>query len=407
MRRLHRPALVVASSALALAACAPTQPPATTGVLPGAAVAPQTAPTKTATVIVDGWSVAAMGTTDLTVDGEAVKLEPLAEEHLRELSPGTLELLASRLHSVRRNWNCGPDGCAAGNVTMTLSQLAEPKFIPLLGETYAAAAIDHGVYAATVEPSTTPFNIAAGEFSSAPEAFPALEAGAELVVAAGLGVIFPFQPYWAETTDSYFYYDLRYGQPVADIPSAEILDAVKLGLANTSGGEYLRGLHPSQLSLWTSLTAGCGSEVNCVIDSPETQTETILSETLELCYEGSSLGTALVYQHLDDVTFPYPTHQLGAWGDAAVDPLALTVEEIDARLAAPHLTEATQLLRAGLHLWQLETTGDGLAPALRLVAPLAYVRELGPDETAEPVSAEEIITQLLPDYVSVCDTSNA
>lgn len=398
--------------ATTVVACAPnTAPNPTTrsrpAVPPPSSTTPTLRPEQAALIVVDGWSVAALGTHELLVAGERVTLKPLTAEQIRTLSSDTLTLLASRLHSARRDWACDAGSCSAGNTTLVAEQLAEPALIPTFGEVYEASGVEHGVFAAALEnPPAEPFGITAGSFISAPDSFPALKSDDELVVAAGLGTVFPFTPYWTQSDDAYFYYDLNFGASLTSEPPVELAELLNRGLSDASAANAIHLLHPSQLSLWTSLTTGCGSEVACTIEAPEVSSEELLSTTVELCYEGAPLGSAEVYQRIDTVRFPYRTHQLGAWGDTAVDPLALTVEEIDARLAAPHLTEATRLLRAGLHLWQLETTGDGLAPALRLVAPLAYVRELGPDETAEPVSAEEIITQLLPDYVSVCDTSN-
>lgn len=289
--------------------------------------------TKTVQVIVDGWSQAILGTREITfVPEEAgpsdkVILSPASGTVIDRLDPEIVKDLAGRLVDAESDRDCDEGAvCStpAGGTVDIGALLDDPTQIPHYGDVYKAWGITDGVWVAEAEVpvSEEGFVVVSGDFKSD---VMVAEGDGPLVLAAGLGIIFPLDPHWTDEAAPY-----RFGVTNAsfeDDPEAATTDEAKLATAAVSGlaasGPDLYNAQPDLLTYMTSLPTGCGGVATCVPSTVEAAVETASVVTETVCHpERDGKLLAVTRDEIRRFTLPHPTHIMGLWNGQSRDELA-------------------------------------------------------------------------------------
>lgn len=400
---------------LMMAACAPSTAETTTTTTRPTLPLPQpptpsTTPSDASfTIIMDGWSVAALPSTQVELsDGTSVGLRPMSESEIAALPAEVQVKLLGRLHSADRGWACDETACVSGNgVAAFHSHLSSPATIPVFGEVYEAAGVNHGVYSATVKlPSASRTVVSVGGWSIQQGALSDVTSGSHVVLSAGLGVVFPLTPLWATTADEFYRYDTRVEYPVmSDDGSRAVQTALLNGLADASASEHLISLDPSELTFMTSLPMGCGSAVICSIEQPDVAVHTTREHDHTACFEEFPIGRAGIFQRVVTVDLPHPTFLFPAMMKGADLSALASPADFDALLRTPRIVSGSiDLYLEGVQMWVHTPSPAGdvdeeLHPTL--VTYLAFGQEVEPSGFELP-AIEEVAARLLPDFASLC-----
>lgn len=297
--------------------------------------------TRTVTVFVDGWSAAVAGgpTLEVTVAGdtEQVVFRPATPAELRaaaDVAPDAVTALAARLVNGDVTLRCASEGCLSDAGPVSFGELAEPARHPHLGPTYTTWGIETGVWVATVDlpADTFTFTIAApgtnqpgftfslGDFALSDndtaegDAHIAAEPAASngwshgvYAVGVAFGQVFPIDAAWlSDAHPSKFLRD----ETTATLRLPEYATPLFAG-GPAAVVDYARSLTPSQLTLMSSPSLGCGYGVAC---TPYTvyQVTSSTSALTALCRDNTRYPAQLVDARWS-ATLPGPTQQGGVW----------------------------------------------------------------------------------------------
>lgn len=283
------------------------------------------------TVIVDGWSamllrnpVLAMTAGTASAD---VTLRPATLKDLRsvaKIAPEAIEALAARLATSDRSLQCSAESCRTASGDLPFSALLAPTELAETGPTFTTWGMAAGAYIATITvpadaPSlrlAVPGNDAAGYSFELPASDDA-EGIEELpdngwnrgVYAAGVGFgrVFPITASWLAGEAHWV------GRQPGEAPATAPVLLSPPFVAGPGVAEPAAGtLTPSQLTVLSSPTTGCGFTAACT-PMPTFFASVTASKALKVC---SADGTALPAQVIDATwrgSLPGPTQLGGVW----------------------------------------------------------------------------------------------
>src|SRR5690606_10658803 len=120
--------------------------------------------------------------------------------------------------------------------------------------------------------------------------------GLGLLLAAGLGRIFPLEPAWVSSAAPYnptFFGGFSSSEPgyrssASDV-DARLLEAAARGLADPSASQVLRTLPANELTYLTSPSVGCAPFVTCIPATADVALEVSSAEKLQVCVAAEAL----------------------------------------------------------------------------------------------------------------------
>lgn len=297
------------------------------------------------TLFLDGWSVAAMGTSTIDVTtpdmvGGTIVLHPLSAQQIRNSladDPEAIATYLARMYTSASAVKCTKDGCTVDGKDVDPGVLADPASIPGLGDVYKGSGVTHGLYAARVyvpkENST--LNLSANGFSGSVSPADFIDNNDKIVerpatsetgfkkgswaLSAGLGRIFPNDPAWIWEKPRIFDYDATYYTPSAvGLDKAYVGPVLISALTDAKAAPLVKRFSSSQMSYYTSPTTGCGTTILCVVTGSDVQVSNLKNQAAEACLfkpTDPPYGRAVLLNQTAHIKVrtPGPVLLMGAW----------------------------------------------------------------------------------------------
>lgn len=356
---------------------APVSPSSAVSPSPSASASdpgPDRRPKTDVLLLTDGWSLRIAGSNDVIVtdadgDRDTVTFAPIDGDTLQRVlrdAPAALVPLLGRMFPMTDDIVCTVDGCAVDGEPVTLQQLADASTVPDLGPSYAGWGVPAVLYAAQSSVAAdTRFeaSIAGGESVpliapvSSPEALEGedfdlealasdpyfgFNAGVYPVSTAFVRTFVP-DPVWVSDR-----FEPRFPFTGGEVPELSVLEEIAAGPV-----PFLDGLNAPEpaaadldgaaLTWLSSPSSGCGPGVMC---TPEAVPYAIVGDLVDVrvekaCSPDGDLGV-IIRDALIDVSYPYPTHQTGAWYEQSS-----TVKPLSDKPAAAAFWRGTPALASG------------------------------------------------------------
>jgi hypothetical protein len=286
--------------------------------------------TRNVLVLVDGWSTRILEGSRLWVDIPQVgrrelNLAPLDAARLGDLRsnhPQALGDIVARLTTAGPLAGCDPNACRDGmGAPVTVEQLADPSTLTGTGPVFEAWGIGAAVLAAEfpVGPDTGSVSFSTDLLGWSPAMLSVVDLDDDsqgsprpvLVVAAGLGRLFPLSPAFAGPEPFIGPID-----PMP-LPATATTTAVPFTAGLSVADPAAQGLDPRWLTYLTSPSTGCGVGVLCLPTEAGDLAKLEIKdrETRAFCVADTN-GARVEIDYLDAiwrVDYPRPTHQAGAW----------------------------------------------------------------------------------------------
>lgn len=327
-------------------------------------------------LVVDGWSKLSMadGVLQWSVAGRAgstpvaLRVASLSEvEEIAAKDPRIIEQLMARTVTADPTLRCINTGCETDDGAIPLSMLVDLRTSPVLGASYAAWGVEHGVWIGDVPEreavltyGRTSITIALQEAID-DDYIPAdVEETSESGIRAigvSLGAVFPLYAEWLGG-ERLFSSGARGGIEVGDDPASVDPKLAFQGLGTPMSG--IEGLGMGHLMWRTSPTTGCGAGIGCVPGSTTSEVRIIEQRRVPVC--SGELRSYVEFVSLDaKITYAQPTHQFGMWSGLKPDGAFGTRENVMWITAAPLVSGATHQHHAIVYLYDAEGLADMVA----------------------------------------------
>lgn len=292
-------------------------------------------PGKTATVLIDGWSWAALSgatlSANISPDGtsQTLRFSPISDEALGALAksnPREITYMAARMLSAEPSLKCTESGCKSASASWGFSDLVDVSSGKApYSDLYQQWGVHKGVMAASVRISDKTSSIVVNSSGwgnltlylplAGDEPEKVDRAPAVFSLGAAYGRLFELLPNWIDQSTVVLAGPDANPSPLVEAVTLEGLASAESPMSFGSAQKgSVAGLNAAQLTLWSSPTSGCAVGTVCAPGKVAVSKEKRGSQTLNVCTgpAKTKLG-AVIRDEIWSIELPHAIAQAGAW----------------------------------------------------------------------------------------------